>query len=334
MGKPTPRDEITLQTQVTFEPFDKLGMDQNGPIDPPSGHKKYINVCNDYLRKWVETKAIKVATEDKVVEFLRENLFYKFGYPRELVIDQGTQFTAHMIENLLSQHNIKHKKSTPYHPQTNGQVEVTNKELENILTKVVSSNRKDWANRLVEVIWAYNTTQNETTSFIPYDLVYGKKSLFSIEFEDNTLRMVAQLDLDVTRVQQERMLQLNLLDEFRIQARIHTQVNQVQIKVWHEKNMKEKMFQECDCAVLYDFMFKDFKGKLMTKWQGPYVIEKLHENGVSQIRTIGEEGIPLLFNGYIFKSYKKPLSKEDFVSGISKAVMVIGGALASTSPNS
>ncbi len=78
-----------------------------------------------------------------MVEFLRENVFYKFGYPRELVTDQGSQFTSSMIEELLSHHKIKHRTSTPYHPQANGQVEVTNRELENILTKVVSSNRND-----------------------------------------------------------------------------------------------------------------------------------------------------------------------------------------------
>ena len=102
MGKPTPRDEMPLQPQVTFEPFEKWGMDFVGPINPPSKQKSYIIVCTDYLTKWAETKAIKAATEEKVAEFLRENIFYKFGYPRELVTDQGSQFTSNMIEDLLS----------------------------------------------------------------------------------------------------------------------------------------------------------------------------------------------------------------------------------------
>ena len=90
-------------------------------------------------------------------------------------------------------------KSTTYHPQANGQVEVTNKALEGILTKVVSNIRKDWADKLVEATWAYNTTWKTTTGFTPYDLVYEKKALLPIEFEYNTLRMAAQLDLDVTK---------------------------------------------------------------------------------------------------------------------------------------
>ncbi|MDW3502811.1 hypothetical protein NQ272_27010, partial [Escherichia coli] len=81
--------EMPLQPQVTFVLFDKWGMEFIGPINPPSKKKQYIIVCIDYLTKWAETKSIKAATEEKVAEFLRENVFYKFQYPRELVTDQG-----------------------------------------------------------------------------------------------------------------------------------------------------------------------------------------------------------------------------------------------------
>eukprot|EP00253_Pinus_taeda_P029787 PITA_29787 len=191
MGKPTPRHEMPLQPQVTLEPFEKWGMDFLSPINPPLRQRSYIIVCIDYLKKWAETKAIKAKIEEKVAYFLRENIFYKFGYPRELVTDQGSQFTSNLIEDLLAHHKIKHRTSTPYHPQANGQVEVTNRALEGILTKVVSNNRKDWADHVVEATWAYNTTWKTTTSFTPYELVYGKRALLSIEFEYNTLRMAA-----------------------------------------------------------------------------------------------------------------------------------------------
>ena len=59
-------DEMPLQSQVTFEPFDKWGMDFIGPIDPPSRQKKYIIVCTDYLTKCAKAKAIKATTEEKV----------------------------------------------------------------------------------------------------------------------------------------------------------------------------------------------------------------------------------------------------------------------------
>ena len=106
------------------------------------------------MTKWVETKEVKVSTEEKVAEFMRESVFYNFGYPREIVIDQGAQFTSHLIENILRMHKIKHITSTAYHPQVNGQVEVTNRSLERILTNVVRSNIKYWVDILVEATWA------------------------------------------------------------------------------------------------------------------------------------------------------------------------------------
>eukprot|EP00253_Pinus_taeda_P003448 PITA_03448 len=143
------------------------------------------------IKKWAETKEVKEIIEKKVFEILREDIFHKFVCPREVVIDQGEKFTSNMIEDLMRQHHIKHKTSTSYRPQANGQVEDTNGALENILTKVVSSSKEDWLDRLVESTWAYNTTWNTTNGSTPFELVYGKKALLSIEFEYNTLRMAA-----------------------------------------------------------------------------------------------------------------------------------------------
>ena len=83
----------------------------------------------------------------------------------------------------------------------------------------------------MEAIWAYNTTWKTTRRFTPYELVYGKKSLLSVEFEFNILRMVAELNLDLSNAQKERFLQLNGLDEFRMQTLLHTEVVQLQRKL-------------------------------------------------------------------------------------------------------
>ena len=104
------------------------------------------------------------------------------------------------------------------------------------------------------------------------------------------------LDLDLSNSKKERLLQLNGLDEFRMQALLHTEVVQLKRNVWHEKNIKEKASQEGYWVFLYDSRFKYFKGKLMTRWLGPYIVEKCFENGGIQIGTVDEEGIPLIFN--------------------------------------
>ena len=126
---------------------------------------------------------------------------------------------------------------------------------------------------------------------------------------------------------------MNGLDDFKMQAILQTEVTQIQRKIWHDKNIKDKQFQEGDWALLYDSRYKDFKGKLMTRWLGPYVIEKCHDNGLVQIGTIDAEAIPLLVNEHKLKVYKRPLSKKEFIDGIKKIVMVVEKVSAPTSSN-
>ena len=78
---------MPLQPQVCIEPFEKWVLDFVGPINPPSKQKKYILLCTDYVTKWVEAKALPSATENSVVQFLFEDIFTRFGVPREIVTD-------------------------------------------------------------------------------------------------------------------------------------------------------------------------------------------------------------------------------------------------------
>jgi len=205
-------------------PFDKWGLDFVGPIDPPSNGKSYILVCTDYVIKWVEVKAMKHARDSKVAEFLYEEIITRYGVPRELVTGQGAQFTSTLVATLVQEYNIRHKKSTPYHPQANGQVEVTNKEIEAILTKTVAVHKKDWANRLLEAVWAYRTTWKTTTGFTPFELLYGKIAMMPIEFEHKTLWTALDLGMDLSKAQKERIMQLNALDEMRKATLHHIEV--------------------------------------------------------------------------------------------------------------
>lgn len=166
---------MSLNPKLALTPFDKWGMDFIGPIDPPSNGKSYILVCSDYLTKWVEVKAMKHACDHKVAKFLYGEIFTCYGVPKELVTDQGAQFTSNFITELMKQYNIRHQKSSPYHPKTNGQAEVTNREIEAILTKIVHLHRRDWNSRLLEAVWTYKTTWKTTSGFTPFQLLYMGK---------------------------------------------------------------------------------------------------------------------------------------------------------------
>jgi hypothetical protein len=100
MGKPTARYQMPLQAQIVIEPFKKWALDFVGPINPSSKKKNYILVCTNYVTKWVEEKALPATSEKSVVDFLFNDIFTRFVVPREIVTDQGTQFTSHLVKSI------------------------------------------------------------------------------------------------------------------------------------------------------------------------------------------------------------------------------------------
>jgi hypothetical protein len=203
IGRPTSYDEMPLQAQVMIEPFEKWALNFVEPISPMSYRKNYILVCMDYVTKWVEEKSLFRSTENFVVEFIYEDIFTRFSVPHEIVTDQGTQFTSKLMKKLTEKYGIKHSKSSPYHPQANGQVESTNKFMEAIFTKTVQLHHWDWVDRIQEALWAYSTTSRNTIGHTPYDLVYGKQVLLPIEFQVRTFRIIAELGLNLDEAQKQ-----------------------------------------------------------------------------------------------------------------------------------
>ena len=93
-------DQMPLQPKVMIEPFEKWALDFVGSISPMSCKKKCILVYTDYVTKWVEAKSFLRATEKFVVEFIYEDIFTRFGVPREIVTGQGSQFTSKLMKLL------------------------------------------------------------------------------------------------------------------------------------------------------------------------------------------------------------------------------------------
>jgi len=138
----TRMDEMPQQPMLYCEVFDIWGIDFMGPF-PPSFGFTYILLVVDYVSKWVE--AITTRTKDArvIMSFVRSNIFCRFGIPRAIISDQGTHFCNNLLENMLKKYGVTHRVATPYHPQTNGQVENSNREIKKILEKVVKPSRKD-----------------------------------------------------------------------------------------------------------------------------------------------------------------------------------------------
>nr|GEW27735.1 reverse transcriptase domain-containing protein [Tanacetum cinerariifolium] len=130
-GKISQRDEMPQNSIQVCEIFDVWGIDFMGPFSS-SKRNKYILVAVDYLSKWVEAKALPTNDARVVVKILK-SLFFQFGTPKAIISDRGTHFCNDQFSRVMSKYGVTHRLSTAYHPQTSGQVEVTNRGLKRIL---------------------------------------------------------------------------------------------------------------------------------------------------------------------------------------------------------
>ena len=135
---------LSLNLILIVELFDVWNINFIGPFPNTYGYL-YILVAVDYVSKWVEAIACKTNDHKLVLQFLKDNVLERFGTPCAIIIDGGKHFCNRFFEQLMKKYGITHKVATPYHPQTSGQVEISNKEIKRILEKMVSSTRKDWS---------------------------------------------------------------------------------------------------------------------------------------------------------------------------------------------
>nr|GFA46155.1 reverse transcriptase domain-containing protein [Tanacetum cinerariifolium] len=163
------------------EIFDVWGIDFMGPF-PSSKGNKYILVAVNYLSKWVEAKALPTNDARVVVKFLK-SLFSRFGTPKAIISDRGTHFCNDQFSRVMAKYRVTHRLSTTYHPQTSGQVEVSNRRLKRILERTVGENRTLWSDKLEDALWAFCTAFKTSIGCTPYRLVYGKACHLPLELE-------------------------------------------------------------------------------------------------------------------------------------------------------
>ena len=264
--------------------FERIGIDLVGPLPKTDQNNRYIIVATDYLTRWPEARAVPDAGAYTLAKFIFEEIICRHGTPKIILSDQGRNFISETVRLLCEKFLIKHKFSSPYHPQTNGMVERFNRTLCESLAKVKES--EDWDLYIPAVLLAYRTKRHATTGYTPFQLVYGRQATLPIEL---IIPVEPPIDIDTEIDLQDSILQraydlIEKLPKIQANALENTEKSQQKQKEHFDSKIRIETFEIGEKVwIQKKHLEASHSAKFEDKRFGPFIIQEKLNNGAYKL---------------------------------------------------
>ena len=242
-----------------------------------------VMVMQDDFSKYVIAYVVKDQTARTAAETLRNGYFGLFGVSAYLISDQGKAFTGHLITNLCELYGVQKLRTSPYHAQTNGQVERMNQTIIRMIGKLEQDKKARWSEHLPEMLSAYNGTRSAVTGYSPYFLLFGRKARMPVDYLFPTLcDLPHQTKMEVSVV----AMQKRLKETFAVARHL---TSQEAAKQWHYYDRKAGAvaLQPGDVVMVHTDGFVG-KQKVKDWWEdGGFIVEsQLEDWPVYKVRCL------------------------------------------------
>jgi hypothetical protein len=269
----------------------RWGLDLLGPLPPAQGNLKYVVVVVEYFSKWIEAKPLATITSVTVQKFFWQNIVYRFGVPKAITVDNGTQFDAETFKKFCDQIGTKIHFASVRHPESNGLVESANGIIMTGIMKLIFNQpRGKWPEELIKVVWSHNTTVSRSIGFTPFKLLFGDEAITPKEAKTGSIRTIAS-----TEDEADYHVAKDTIEGVRLQAMENINKYQAETIKWRDRKVRLKNIKPGH-LVLRRVANPDTVGKLQLKWEGPFLVVSLSRPGSYRLKDMDGNDIPRSWN--------------------------------------
>ncbi|XP_071698944.1 uncharacterized protein [Rutidosis leptorrhynchoides] len=270
-------------------------------------HSRFRTVLGKIMRLGYYWSSMYRDTSDRLtflqngLNFIWEEIVCRFGVPHDIVSDNGKYFAHDPFRAWCERLNIKQTYCSVTHPQANGQVEVTNRDIVSGIRGRLDMDRKGWEDELPMVLWAFRTTPKGSNRETPFSLVYSSEVVIPAEIAVPT-QCVMEFSEEANMIQLRE--NMDLLEERRCMTAIRKAANKQKIAKYYNRRVRERSFRPGDYVWRNNNASRvEDLGKLGPNWEGPYEVVGALGNGAYNLKTPDGKFVPRTWHATNLKKF-------------------------------